>query len=302
MTNVTRTGLVVLVLTSGVAGCGGLTPAAPSTVQQPVRQPVPQPVPPTPLPPPTSTAVQLAGTVSDAAYRPLAGARVEVVDGPQAGRSTTADARGEYRLTGEFDATTRFRATKEGHVAATWPLPPSCDACTPHWWLHFYLETVAPHPNIAGVYTLTFIADTACVSLPEEARTRTFQATIAPRSGSDEPANSRYEVTVSSPQLIGEHNGFTIGMAGNYLMGYVGDWGHDWAGVVEEVEPNTYITLMGEMKAHVTDASTISASFQGIVNRCRFTTGGNSNYSCSRAEPNTRFRCESDNHRLILTR
>jgi hypothetical protein len=227
---------------------------------------------------------------------------VEVVNGPQAGLSTTADARGDFRLTGEFDATTRFRATKDGHTAATWPLPPKCDACNPHWWLHFYLETVASRADIAGVYALTFHADTACLNLPDEARTRTFQATIAPRSRPGEPANSWFEVTVSGSTLVGDHNGFTIGMAGDYLMGYVGDWGHDWAGLVEQVEPNTYITLMGEMKASVTDTSTISASFQGAVNQCRLTAGGGSNYSCSGAEANTRFRCESENHQLILAR
>lgn len=291
MTNSTRRGMVLLMFTMGLTACEGsrtLPPTAPSTVPQPA-------------PPPGSAGVQLAGTVSDAAYRPLAGATVEVVNGPQAGLSTTADAHGGFRLTGDFDATTRFRATKEGHVAATWPLPSSCDACNPHWWLHFYLETVAPHPNIAGVYTLTFIADSACVNLPDEARTRTFQATIAPRSRSGEPA-SWFEVTVSGSTLVGDHNGFTIGIAGDYLMGYVGDWGHDWAGLVEQVEPNTYITLMGEMKASVTDTSAISASFQGTVNRCRLTTGGDSNYSCSRAEASTRVRCESENHQLILAR
>ena len=35
---------------------------------------------------------------------------------------------GGFRLSGAFDDTSRFRATKDGHIAATWPLPPSVRA------------------------------------------------------------------------------------------------------------------------------------------------------------------------------
>jgi hypothetical protein len=59
------------------------------------------------------------GWVFDSAFRPLAAASVEVLDGPQAGTSATANAEGHLSLTGTFDDTTRFRATTEGHVAAT---------------------------------------------------------------------------------------------------------------------------------------------------------------------------------------
>ena len=39
----------------------------------------------------------------DTADRPLAGAIVDVVDGPQAGTSATSDTKGEFSLTGAFD-------------------------------------------------------------------------------------------------------------------------------------------------------------------------------------------------------
>src|SRR4029453_18122197 len=123
-------------------------PTTPTIVVPPVTPPVP----------PAPTTGILAGSVSAPALRRLVGARVEVVDGPQAGLSATVDARGEFRLTGAFDETTHFRASKEGHVAATYALPPICLPCNPNWWLHFYLEALAPHANIAGEYTLTFIA------------------------------------------------------------------------------------------------------------------------------------------------
>lgn len=284
MTHRTRTGIVLLVLAQGLAGCEGLPPTGPSAI-----------------PPPTPTGIQLEGTVSDAAWRPLAGARVEVVDGPQAGLSTTTDARGAFRLAGTFDDTTRFRATKEGHVAATWPLPLRCAACNPNWWIHFYLESLAPHANIAGDYTLTFIADSACAGLPDEARSRTYGATVTLASGSGEPANSRFNVTVTGGTFLEHYNSFTIGVAGDYLMTDIGDWGHGAPGLVEQVAPNTYLTLGGAIATSVTDASTISGAFHGAVDRCELTTEWASRSSCA-GEAVARAHCLSQNHQLILRR
>jgi hypothetical protein len=53
----------------------------------------------------------------------------------------------------------------------------------------FYLELPGQSPaDIAGVYTLTLTADRACTSLPTEARTRTYTATIVP---GDRPSSFR---------------------------------------------------------------------------------------------------------------
>jgi hypothetical protein len=293
MTNRLHAGLLFLAIAAGLAGCDGGRapgPSAPSPVPQPVPQPTPQP---------PSTGIQLAGTVSDAAWRPLAGARVEVVNGPQAGLSTIADARGEFRLTGTFDDTTQFRATKEGHVAATWPFPPSCAACRPNWWIHFYLEALAPHANIAGDYTLTFIADSTCADLPDEARTRTYGATVALSS---DPTNSRFDVTVNGATFVEGYKSFTIGVAGDYLAADVGDWGHGGAGLVEQIAPNTYLTLGGGIATSLTDSSTISSSFYGAVDRCVLTTEWGSRYTCGAVEGVGRAHCLSKNHQLILRR
>ena len=179
---VVRVGFV-LVLGLALAGCDG-SPSSPS----------PESPPGSPSSPPGSPSgsIQVAGSVSDAAWRPLAGARVEVVDGPQAGLSTTTDGSGEFRLSGNFDDTTHFRATKDGHVASTWPLPAACGPCNPDWWIHFSLEALAPHPNLAGDYTLTVIANSACTSMPEALRTRTFDATLTLHSGPQCPSKTRF--------------------------------------------------------------------------------------------------------------
>jgi hypothetical protein len=103
MTNRTRAGFVLLVLAQGMAGCDDsrspVSPAAP------------------PGTPGSVNGELISGTVSDTAFRPLAGARVELIDGPQAGMSTTSDAQGSFSFTATVDDTTRFRASKEGHVS-----------------------------------------------------------------------------------------------------------------------------------------------------------------------------------------
>ena len=291
MTNATYPRILFVVLVLMLAGCDGdrrSQLSAPSPVQ---------PSPPQPIP----TGIQLAGTVSDAAWRPLAGAKVEVVNGRQAGLSTTTDGGGNFRLTGAFDDTTQFRATKDGHVAAARPLPPSCAPCNPQWWIHFFLETLAPHADITGDYILTFIADSACSALPEDARTRTYTATVAPASLSVGPANSWFDVTLTGSTVVARNNSFMLGVAGDYAAADLGDL-HGSAGLVEQIAPNTYLTLSGSIRTSLIDGSTISASLDGAVDRCELTTEWGSRYNCSVGGPVAHVQCNSQNHQLILKR
>jgi hypothetical protein len=227
---------------------------------------------------------------------------VEVVEGPQAGLSAIADARGEYRLTGAFDETTRFQASKDGYVAATWPLPAKCAPCNPNWWIHFYLEALAPHPDLTGEYTLAFVADSACADLPDELRTRTYAATVTSLSDPSEPANSRFNVTVKGAKFLEGHDSFTIGVAGDYAAADVGDWGHSGVGLVEETAPNTYVTLGGGIKTVLTDPSTIASPFYGAVDRCELTAAWGSRYNCADGASVARVHCLSEHHQLTLTR
>jgi hypothetical protein len=224
-----------------------------------------------------------------------------VVDGPLSGLSTTADVNGTYRLTGAFDATTRFRATKEGHVAATWPLPEICERCNPQWWIHFYLEALAAPARIAGDYTMTFVADVACDGLPDEVRTRTYAATVALTSRPGEPANSRFDVTVTGGTFLERYNSFTIGVAGDYIKSDIGDWGHGAPGLVEQIATNTYLTLGGTIGTSVAEGATISGSFVGVIERCELPAQWGSRYSC---EPGaiSHGRCFSANHGFSLRR
>jgi hypothetical protein len=279
--------VVALLLAHGMAGCGGSKSAAPSA-------PSPAPVA-VPLP----NQAQMAGTVSDSAFRPLAGARVEVVDGQQAGTWTLSDGRGEFRLSGTFDDTTRFQATKEGHAAVTRTLQPHCAPCNPNRWIHFYLPPLAPSANIAGDYTLTVTADSACAAFPNPVRT--YAATLVPSPSSSHQANTLYNGTVSGAAFLQGYNGFVVGVAGDDIAGWFGD-GHGDPGLVEQVAPTAYFALGGGVVGSVTNDSTIAASFDGFLDSCELQSPMGARYSCTPGPTAIRAQCNSRNHRLTLTR
>src|SRR5580765_8531625 len=248
-------GVVLLVISQGLIGCNGSRPSlplAPSTVSQPMTQPAP-----------ATDGTMIAGTVADTAFRPLAGAIVEVVDGPQAGMTTTADVRGDFSFRGTFDDTTRFHATKEGYVAATGTLGPPCAPCNPHRWIHFYLEVLAAPVALTGDYALTFSAAFSCSGIPDEMRTRTYAAAIPPAPHSNGPANAYYTVTLSEATFAEGYNSFEMGVAGDY----VGFWLEP---VVERVGENAYLSFNGSASASVdaSAVSTISTTFDGTIEYC----------------------------------
>jgi hypothetical protein len=277
------------ILTSACEGRGAApraTPTGPSLAPQAVPQPV---------------GNQLAGLVFDSAFRPLAGARVEVLDGPQAGTSTMTDARGQFRLTGTFDDATRFTATKDGHIASTGTRSPYCAACNPNWWIHLLLAPVGPPVDLAGNYTLTFSVDGGCVALPDDVRTRTYAATIAPMSLANHPVNTSFELTITGSPFLDNYKSFWIFAAGDYISAELGD-AHGAAALVEEVAANTYLTFGGSVVTLVTSASTISTSLDGFVEQCQLTSEWGSRRNCSSGGVVARAECISKNHRLILTR
>jgi len=279
--------IVLLVAAQGLAGCGDSgspsTPSAPSPVAQAGS---------TPPSLPTASVSRIWGYVLDTAFRPIADATVDVVDGPYAGLSATTDVAGRFELAGTFDQTTRFRAAKERHIAATqaWTCSSSgpCGAGGATPFLGFTLAVVESNVDIAGDYTLTVIADSACADLPDELRTRTYAARVTPQSRPDLPANAGFDVRLSGATFLDHLDGFGIGVAG----GSLGFWlhgGHDPA-FVERVTANTYLEFSGNAAASVpaSGASTISASFEGWIE-----------YHGAAV---TRAYCESEHHRLILTR
>jgi hypothetical protein len=246
----------------------------------------------------------ISGVVYDSGLRPIAGARVELLNGPQAGMSTTADATGGFSLMGTVDDTTQFRASKEGHVTATATILPYCDRCNPRRWVFFYLEVLDPPVAVAGDYTLTFIADSACTNLPDQLRTRRYAATVARANlnwpGYPADSDTSFKVTPTGSDFPDGLNGFYLNVAGNYINVSLGD--HTDPGVTERVADDTFYAFGGWAVISVsTPVSTISTTFQGWIDYCVNPHMGQ-RYDCTPAPPVALARCQSTRHQLILTR
>ena len=251
----------------------------------------------------TLTGEFIRGSASDSAFRPLPGARIEILDGPHAGTSTIADGRGEFQFTATIDDATRFRASKEGHVAAIRTTRP-CAECRPSRWVHFYLDLLEPPVNLSGDYTLTLTADPACATLPEELRTRTYDTTIRPDIGAQAVPPSTptsFSVIPKGPTFADHIGFFYVNVAGSFVNLSLGD--HTDPGIAERVAPNTYYAFGGSAKLTVTaPVTTISTPFEGWIDHCALSTPMGPRYRCSREIATTYTRCDSRNHHMTLTR
>ena len=249
--------------------------------------------------------MQLRGFMMDTAFRPLGGARVEVVDGPSAGTTAISGDDGQFVLTGSFNESTRFRATKEGHDSRTQPWNCSVAVCLgasgAQPWLGFYLSVPEPAVNISGDYRLTFTADSACADLPDIARARSYRVKITAQPIGDRSSVPGYDVTVVDASLLGTLTGFPIGVAGSRLSFWL-HGRHDPA-IVEVLGGNTYLGFSGNAVTALaaTGAATIETTFDGWIEHVALNSSLGQWYfplppSISKAT------CDSSNHRITLTR
>ena len=285
MTKRARARIVLLMVAGAMAGCDGSAPSPTA----------PGPVPTSAVPPAPGTIV-MKGTVSDTAFRELPGARIEVLNGAGAGTSTVADGRGEFSLSGTFDEATQFRATSEGHVTAIRTLQPFCATCHPNWWIHFTLDVLDPPVNMAGNYTVNFVADSACTMLPNDVQSRTFTATI-PAALIATPAGPSITVAMGGATFVEGWNTVEVGIAGDYVAFWLET-------LVEQIAPNVFLSFGGEAAGSVksSDVSSIALPFAGAIEYCVTKSETGRWQDCYQNQPLTRARCESNNHRLILTR
>ena len=296
MTGRARTA-IVLMISLGLAGCRGSASSAPTSPTAAMA--------PATVPASSGTAVTLtdAGHVLDTAFKPVAGVRVDVMDGPQAGTSMMTDSAGEFPLRGTFARTDSFRATANGYTTVIQGFSTSVPGGKP--WLIFYLPPLTPPVNLAGDYSLTVAADSACTDLPADLRTRTYATTIA--QGANPNA---FVLTASGGPFLNHLAGFGIGVAGDSL----GLWlhgGHD-PSIVEQLGPTTYFAFSGMASTLAGSPETpISAALDGWIDYCVMRTPMGSTYNCGTSNVTgdpipgiaVEYRhCQSANHRLILTR
>jgi hypothetical protein len=173
---------------------------------------------------------------------------VEVIDGSRAGTIAMTDESGHFSMPGTFTGNITLTASKDGYVRETRPVAP-IGAPLPgtaggSWEVAFHLEPLGPSVNVAGAYTLTLTADSACTNLPAEARMRTYTVTIVPggrsSSFSGRLSGARFLPWVPCPPYpvspTCTYNGFGIGMAGDYASISVN-------GIVEQVGETAYLAF-----------------------------------------------------------
>jgi hypothetical protein len=256
-----------------------------------------------PLAPTTSAPVisqqSLSGYVADTAFRAVAGARVDVLDGPQAGLSMLSDGAGQFTYMGTFTSSVTFSVSKDGYNSATGTSRVSAPGGRP--WAYIRLEMVAAPVNIAGDYTLTFTADAACTSLPDDARARTYAVTLSAAPDPLVPAGTLFTAVIVGAPVVPGNDGFPVGVAGNYVNLEV--WDGEGPGVVERLAPRTYVGLFGHAGTTVTSSDApITAAFDGTIEYCVATFDGDPSYGCTSVQADRREQCASKNHRITLTR
>jgi hypothetical protein len=258
-----------------------------------------------PAPAPSAErSFSLSGGVSDTAFRELAGARVEVVDGPSAGRVATTDQWGHFNLPGTFTGTVQLMASKDGYQAQTksyqllGPLERYPPGSQIQGWVAFYLELPVPSANISGQYSFTLTADSACTGLPAEARTRTYTTTIAP----DRPtgflgrlSGARFLSLGNCPPLPDACtvNWFRLGTAVDDVGGYIM--------AIEQLSTTEYLIVSGVIDGSYRPQG-ITASLNGSLLHC-----SGEPYQIDIGEwwcpsGTASVQCDSTNHRLDLIR
>lgn len=201
------------------------------------------------------------GLVADSGFG-LAGARVEVVSGIGAGKATTTDGNGNYRLYG-VAGDVQMRASLDGYesdMKAT-----TIRGNQTH--VSFALTPLIKPADLSGDWQLTFEASRACDTLPEIARRRTYTAII-------EQKVSALLVRLSGAEFAPDPAGFLGGLMNQFRGRISGDSvtmkleAYEYYGMhydIGEILPDrSLLTMTGILTGKAT-ASTISGSFDGTI-------------------------------------
>ena len=172
---------------------------------------------PTAVQPPGRVFNQILVRVSDTTWQPVADARVEILNLAGNPASAISNADGSVTVSGAFSGVITVRAAKEGFVSGTRSLDlqtASSAASVPH--VQIFLESVTPSLDLAGDYSLTFVANSTC-DVPADLRMRTYAATVAPNHVAGIPEHTQYQVTVdgTTSWCCGDKGQFGIGVAGD---------------------------------------------------------------------------------------
>jgi hypothetical protein len=258
---------------------------------QPTSPPPPDvTTPPPPPPPPASVELSVSGRVVDNVYRPLAEARVEVVEGSGAGAVSITSGSGEYELPGVFSGPIAVRASKVGYVAqmqsvTLHPIPSG------RHQLGFILDR--PSESLAGAYTVIVDADPACSELPPAAHRRTYEASATPAS-----VSNTYRVSLSGARFSASRGSMFALVSGNSVRFDIDPYS-DMI-VTEELTPSTTLSFWGSSAVGDIGPS-ISVPLEGEFEYCPDARGAQATfpYVVCGVPP---VHCSSSRHMLSVVR
>jgi hypothetical protein len=268
-----------------------------------------------------SNKTHVLGHVYDTLSRPVPGARIDVVDGPQAGVSTTADARGGFEFVSTASGAVRLRASRDGFepstIAAEWL--PSASLQT----IDLTLRTLGPAlPLVPGSYTLTVTSDLStatsgyrvpCEGFPADLRRRTYEASITPSTNEyfvadlasptmTKPPGVTCRLSAASPSVRGC---FAFRVAGQFVGFEIqNSWGWDW---IEEWPGFRYLMIQGTAPtsepATATESS-ITIPFFGGFEYCQLKSAlGQPTCGQVPAEQVIEYRsCSSEHDTMVFTK
>jgi len=239
-------------------------------------------------PQPTPVLVSVTVIVEDTLPRRVADARIEITSGPDAGKFTTTAADGRARISGRtLSASLPLRITKTGmsmaDLSVTSSDSPSRVTLIPDVLL-----------DLAGEHLLTIEADPQC-DLPELARTRTYQASLTPA-----PNGPWYlYIQLGGASFFRDFDRFATYVNASaarfeiYRPGF-----EEEDPMVEQLSPAEYLSFLGEAIGDANQGDAVmTARFTGSIAYCP-ATPTKMPYQC----PVSFVMCQSESHRLILTR
>ena len=184
-------------------------------------------------------------------------------------------------------------ASKDAYSPETWNFPtPGRPAEGGQWGFAFRLEPLAPSANVAGEYTLTLTTDKACTRLPEEARTRTYMASLAATPW----RASTFVGTLSGARIV------SVPMWPPFFqIGVADDFADVSLSFVEQLSDGTYLAIEGGTSASV-GSSDITAPFNAHFVRCpnQPAMSPGDYWWCGADVPGDE--CQSSNNQLTLVR
>jgi hypothetical protein len=202
-----------------------------------------------------------------------------------------------------FTEPVTLTASRDGHHPETRTFPPPNTPVSRlveggSWHVQIYLAPLGPPADIAGVYTVTMSADSACSGLPPDTRSRTYTATVLPAGRSQFIATlsgARFHSIPCPPGRPPEtctHNRIGIGLAGDYAS--IG------IGIIEELGESGFLTFQAGAAGTVGPTG-ISAPLGGEVFYCP-TEPVLIDQGTWWCPVDTGVGCDSRHHQLTLTR